>query len=361
VVNAEKALGKAIQPPSVDTIRSAVVFLKKVGALDTTTEALTPLGAHLARLPVPNVQVGKIVIMSAVFGCVTPAVTIAAMLGAKSPFLSPSDAREEANKARDSFARGKSDHLTLFAVAEAYEQAAKGGIGAAKRFCQRNFLSFATMRVVTPTVNQYLQALAEGGFLGDSVSGHALRSKGTHAVPPQYNRHSSSDRLVSAVLCSGLYPNIVQIKAPKHMIKTAYGAVPAENTAKELKYYTRDHGRAFLHPRSINFTQNTYETVWLAYSLMMETSKMYIHDTTQVSPYALLLFGDMPEVDVQQKAIVVDKWIRFSAPGRIAVLVRALRDELKGLLSTKIEHPQTDVSASPVTHAILKLLISNGY
>eukprot|EP00466_Bigelowiella_natans_P014091 jgi/Bigna1/145598/aug1.101_g20306 len=177
--------------------------------------------------------------------------------------------------------------------------------------------------------------------------------------------------------CLGLYPNILKLKAPKRMIRTAYGAVPAENTAKELKFYTKSHGRAFLHPRSVNFSEKAFETTWLAYSQMVQTSKMYVHDSTQVkrvldgfdgllyssqvAPYPLLLFGDVPQIDVQNKAIAVDSWIRFSAPGRIAVLVRALREELAHLLATKLEHPATDVTDAPVTKAILKLLISNGY
>jgi len=360
-LTAEEALSLAIQPPPTESILSSVEFLRKIEALERgETENLTPLGRHLAKLPVGNVQVGKMVLLSAILGCVSPIVTIAAMLTARSPFVSPSDKREEANAARDEFKTGKSDHLTLYSVFQSFSEAEARGSKAAKKFCQRSFLSYSTLRVIGPTIGQYLQALADSGFLPGAKSSR-LRSAGTKAVPATFDRNSKSDRVVCAVIAAGLYPNILKLKAPKRMIRTAYGAVPAENTAKELKFYTKSHGRAFLHPRSVNFSEKAFETTWLAYSQMVQTSKMYVHDSTQVAPYPLLLFGDVPQIDVQNKAIAVDSWIRFSAPGRIAVLVRALREELAHLLATKLEHPATDVTDAPVTKAILKLLISNGY
>eukprot|EP00466_Bigelowiella_natans_P014090 jgi/Bigna1/145597/aug1.101_g20305 len=109
-LTAEEALSLAIQPPPTESIRSSVEFLRKIEALERgETENLTPLGRHLAKLPVGNVQVmsisrvGKMVLLSAILGCVSPIVTIAAMLTARSPFVSPSDKREEANAARDDF------------------------------------------------------------------------------------------------------------------------------------------------------------------------------------------------------------------------------------------------------------------
>ncbi|GAB5359363.1 hypothetical protein AAMO2058_000537600 [Amorphochlora amoebiformis] len=358
-LHAEIALGMAIQPPSVEGIRSSVAFLRKVGAIEEGKEEnLTPLGRHLARLPVGNVQIGKMVLLSAIFGCVTPIVNIAAMLSLKSPFLSPSDKREQANAARDRFSRGKSDHLTLYAVAQAFASVEEKGTHASKKFCERNFLSYSTLRLVKPTVGQYLQSLADAGFL-PGAKPFALRNGAS--VPKAFDINASRDRLLTSVICAGLYPNILQVKAPKHMVKTAHGAALTENEAKELKYYTKSLGRAFLHPCSINFTQHSYESVWLVYSQIVETSKLYVRESTQVTPYALLMFGDPPEINVQSKAISVDKWIHFTAPGRIAVLVRALRKELSLLLETKIQHPKTDIAGSPVVKAILRLLITNGY
>ncbi len=359
---AVQILGLAIQPPPKPAILSAVKFLKKLGALERGSgEGLTPLGQHLARLPVGNVQVGKMVILSAVLGCVEPVVTIAAMMTGRSPFVSPPEKRDEANRARDAFMTGRSDHLTLHHVFREFSDVAqRRGQGATRRWCVENFLHYNTLKMVQPTVGQYLEALADAGFIR-GVSPRALRSRGARALPSIYNRNAAAPRAVSAALCAGLYPNVLKVKAPVKMVKTAFGFEAQGNDAKDLKYYTKELGRVFLHPRSINFSQTKWDSVWLVYLQLVKTSKMYVQDTTQVSPYALLLFGDPPEVQVQQKTISVDHWIKFKAPGRIAVLMRALRAELSRLLEAKIESPEVDVSEAPVVEAILGLLLTNGY
>ena len=61
--------------------------LQDVGAMDDLNE-LSALGFHLAQLPV-DVRVGKILVYGAIFRCLDSALTIAAALTNKSPFISP--------------------------------------------------------------------------------------------------------------------------------------------------------------------------------------------------------------------------------------------------------------------------------
>ena len=56
-------------------------------ALDSE-ERLTPLGHHLANLPV-NPRIGKIILFAAMFSCLSPVLTIASSLGFKEPFVIP--------------------------------------------------------------------------------------------------------------------------------------------------------------------------------------------------------------------------------------------------------------------------------
>jgi hypothetical protein len=68
-------------------------------------------------------------------------------------------------------------------------------------------------------------------------------------------------------------------------------------------------------------TQNIqYESPWLVYLQMMETSKVFVYDATMVHPYALLLFGGTVGVDHANGLVTVDKWIKFRSPSRIAIL-----------------------------------------
>ena len=73
---------------------------------------LTPLGFHLSRLPV-DVRIGKLMLFGAIFKCLDSALTIAACLSYRSPFLSPFDKRNEARKKKLEFSARHSDHLTV--------------------------------------------------------------------------------------------------------------------------------------------------------------------------------------------------------------------------------------------------------
>ena len=51
-------------------------------------EELTPLGYHLATLPV-DPRVGKMILLGAIFSCLDPVLTVASVLGFKDPFVFP--------------------------------------------------------------------------------------------------------------------------------------------------------------------------------------------------------------------------------------------------------------------------------
>lgn len=92
--------------------------MENVGALDRQ-ENLTPLGHHLAALPV-DVRIGKLMLYGAIFGCIDAALTMAACLSYKSPFVSPFGKKEEAMKKKKSFSAGFSDQITTLMAYKVY-------------------------------------------------------------------------------------------------------------------------------------------------------------------------------------------------------------------------------------------------
>lgn len=100
----EQTLLEAIDPPSPKNIRRAIDSLKEVKAL-TSAEALTPLGRQLAKLPL-DVFLGKLIIHGAFFKCLDAAVSIAAILSSKSPFVNTMGSNAQKDLARLSFKRG---------------------------------------------------------------------------------------------------------------------------------------------------------------------------------------------------------------------------------------------------------------
>lgn len=100
----EQTLLEALDPPSPKNIRRAIDSLKEVKAL-TSNEGLTPLGSQLAKLPL-DVFLGKLIIHGAFFRCLDAAVSIAAILSSKSPFVNTMGSNSQRDAARNSFQRG---------------------------------------------------------------------------------------------------------------------------------------------------------------------------------------------------------------------------------------------------------------
>ena len=63
-----------------------VIVPQVLGAL-SAEETLTPLGRHVAGLPLEP-HLAKLLVLSAFLGCLSPALTCAACLSFESPFLS---------------------------------------------------------------------------------------------------------------------------------------------------------------------------------------------------------------------------------------------------------------------------------
>ena len=152
-----KFLGLGIDPPSPLAMRNALTLLEELGAveckwnsedpsielcsqLDVSIE-LTALGFHLATLPVEP-RIGKIMIYGAILGCVEAALTIAASMSSKNFFASSFDNRQAADEARQALAMDNSDHLTVVAVFNEWQEVrAKRGNNKAQKFMVENFIN----------------------------------------------------------------------------------------------------------------------------------------------------------------------------------------------------------------------------
>ena len=105
-------LSKCLEPPSMEQIRTSVTCLLDIKAiLPKANLPLTALGYHLAQMPV-DVRIGKMLITASLLNCIEPALTIAATLAGKSPFMTPPNNREEAAKSHNSFTSSYNYALT---------------------------------------------------------------------------------------------------------------------------------------------------------------------------------------------------------------------------------------------------------
>ncbi|XP_019153740.1 PREDICTED: DExH-box ATP-dependent RNA helicase DExH1 isoform X2 [Ipomoea nil] len=323
-------LNKALQPPDPLSVQNAIELLQTIGALDDAEE-LTPLGRHLCTLPLdPNI--GKMLLMGSFFRCLNPALTIAAALAHRDPFVLPINRKEEADAAKRSFAGDScSDHIALLKAYEGWKDAKRQG--QERAFCWENFLSPITMQMMSDMRMQFLDLLSDIGFID--------KSKG----PQAYNEYSNDLEMVCAILCAGLYPNVVQCK----------------RRGKRTAFYSKDVGKVDIHPASVNASVHLFPLPFLVYSEKVKTSSIFIRDSTNISDYTLLMFGGNLIPSKSGDGIeMLGGYLHFSASKSVLELIKKLRGELDKLLKRKIEEPGLDISTEGkgVVAAVVELLHS---
>lgn len=372
--NIASFLQKAIEPPKADAIDTAIATLNEVGALDGQ-EQLTALGYHLAKLPV-DVHIGKMMLFGAVLGCLSPVLTVAACLSHRSPFSAPREQRDAAERAKRAFVTAKetsdkypsisrgqqSDHLAVVAAYNSWISVSKKwGSKAAYEHCKSNFLNASTLSLLRDMRSQFAILLADIGFI-DLPKGSTTKTYGIVQLvddpkqPFNCNAHLAS--VVKATLCAGLYPNVAKMDEESVKAATALGC-RAGLTSKQKVHWTDGRQEVFIHPSSVNHNLSEFCHPFLVFHEKVKTSKVYIHDTTIISPYTLLLFGGVITVQHETGQVSVDGWLKMHAPAQTAVMFKELRMALDVVLQEVIKNPKGSIigPSKEVVPSIVKLLL----
>ncbi|KAK3332722.1 P-loop containing nucleoside triphosphate hydrolase protein [Cercophora scortea] len=331
----EQTLGEALDPPSAKNIRRAIDALVDVRALTPSSEELTPLGIQLARLPL-DVFLGKLILMGAVFKCLDMAITVAATLSSKTPFIAPFGQRNQADTVRKAFKRGDSDLLTVYNAYSAWKrvcQSATGG-GAEFQFCRKNFLSPQTLMSIEDLKGQLLMSLVDSGFLQltgeERQTLNRVRSSGKRRqqaffeVPKRVNINSDNDTVCQAVIAWSFYPKL--------LVRDVPGGKGLRNVG--------NNQNISLHPTSVNKGNNDLR--WLSYYHIMQSKGFYnAHETTGVDPFAVaLLCGDV-RADLYAGVLVLDgNRARFAVSDwKTMLVIKVLRSRLKEMLTRSFKSP----------------------
>jgi HrpA-like RNA helicase len=324
------------------------------GAVSVESE-LTALGFHLATLPV-DPRVGKMMIYGALFQCTDPALTIAASMSARSPFVSPFDKRDEADAARKEFAIGGSDHLTTLNAFNTWKEMRRTkGERETQTFLRESFLSRLTLFQMEDLRKQFSDLLVDVGFLpkefrlkgGKGRTGRG--SNGPDAPRSTADAYSDNMPLIKAILCAGLYPNI--IVAPRSMVRKD-GTI-SDKEAGECAFQSLK-GEVYLHPCTISFSEKRLDSRYCCYHEIVRTSKTYVRDCTTVSEFALLLFGGSLKVYHTHGVVTVDGWLKFKISPKAAALVKHLRAQMESMLLKKIVSPEEDITGSDEAKGLIQ-------
>jgi len=124
-----------------------------------------------------------------------------------------------------------------------------------------------------------------------------------------YNQYSHDLEMVCAILCAGLYPNVVQCK----------------RRGKRTAFYTKEVGKVDIHPASVNAGVHLFPLPYIVYSEKVKTTSIYIRDSTNISDYALLLFGGNLVPSKSGEGIdMLEGYLHFSASKSVIDLIRVM-------------------------------------
>ncbi|KAJ9092668.1 hypothetical protein QFC21_006733 [Naganishia friedmannii] len=297
-------LSKALDPPSPINVARAVSSLVEVKAL-TTAEEITPMGLLLSRLPVdvhlgtplhfsrnlnPYTKAftlpGKFLLLAALFKCLDPALTIAATLNSKSPFVAPFGREQEADTIKQSFKKELRQQLYSYLV-------------------DTNFVR------ITPAEKEAIaRARYRKGFRTSFVT-----------IPNELNENAEDENMLNAALVAGLYPKIL--------------IVEGGNGLKTLG----NNQSISIHPSSINFRGRIadFGVNHMVYYTIMQSKKLYAWETSPVDDIALfLLCGEILDIKTWASSVILDRKIKFNMPPITILALQRLRTEFANCLSQRM-------------------------
>lgn len=338
VEDAGAFLGRALQAPPQKSIENATELLRLIGALDRHREVLTPLGEHLAMLPV-DPRLGKMLLYAVMLQCLDPILTIAASLGFRNPFTLALLEKSAADRAKLEFAASRvSDHDAFLAAYNGWRAAGYRG----PQFARRNFLSHTTLGMIDEMRMQFVQLLSDAGFL-------TMRAASARAGPrapkysPELDNNSHNGALVKGVLVAGLFPSLCRV----------------DFRTKRVVLFTRSDGKVKPHPGSVaNLLHQQHTHRWLVYYEKVRSTGLYLLDVSEVSPLAVCLFGGPIDIDPTSRRLLVatgdaalgntsklpenvarKPWVTFADPNNVAPLIQDVRRALDGKIEQKLIDP----------------------
>lgn len=318
-------LAEAIEPPSAKAVDGSVIDLQALDAI-TDDEGITPLGRLLSTLPV-HPTLGKMIVLGIIFRCLDPMLVLGAASAERSLFLSPLDARFEAQEAKLSFVEGSgSDHIALLnAVRELRRLRDEQGEQSMKQFAHRNFLHANAFRTIDATAAQIESLLVDAGLIPFTTTYNRSRSQ---LGSPSLNENSHKVPLIKALALAGFHPNL---------------AVNQGGRA----FRTPGEKAAIVHPSSVNAPRDKQDNNLVKYGTLYTYGQMarsndgrsiFLRDTTETTPLMATLFGGKLKRNEERGSIIeLDNWLPFyvsSSDRRTAKTIIEFRKALERLLTT---------------------------
>ncbi|WVN88411.1 uncharacterized protein L203_103620 [Cryptococcus depauperatus CBS 7841] len=322
----ESVLLQALDPPSSINIQRAVASLVEVKAL-TLYEDITPLGKLLSKLPM-DVHLSKFLLVATMLGCLDPALTVAATLNSKSPFVTPFGFESQARAAKQSFAVGNSDFLTIANVFMSWRKASDNP-RFVQTFCRKNFVSLRNLQQIEELRQQLLAYLIDSSFVNVNPTQRQAISQSrfsrgvqTHFVPipPELNTNGENFNVLNAALVAGLYPKL--------LVLDESGSMKTISNQQSV----------VIHPSSVNFKlpYNEFESNYLIYFTIMHSKRLYAWEVGPVENISLaLLGGDIADFKVSASSLILDRKIKYHIQPKLSIAIKHIREQFAQAMSQR--------------------------
>ncbi|KAK9807916.1 hypothetical protein WJX73_001801 [Symbiochloris irregularis] len=348
-------LAKAPEPPMQVAVEAAVALLRRIGALDGEEETLTVLGRHLAALPLPPAT-AKLLLWGVLLSCLDPLLTVACASAFRDPWVLPIDSRDRSKAAaiRTGFAEqlgGHSDQLAIVAAYNGWVQACT--VGRERQYAARNYVSHATMNMISGMRSQLLRELQARGLVA-SVQAASWRA--------------ADLGVVRSVLACGLYPLVGRL------LPRQGAAAKGTRERSGASILTSKAEKAAIHLGSVN-TSLTFppqsrdgrqECPLVAFEeLTRSEGRLMVRSCTAVNAHMLALVAahaaatppdDDGVEDVDwQPLLSLDHWMVLKVPSSgVASSLLLLRQRLAAAFAAKVQDPRMHLP--PAQRAALELI-----
>lgn len=322
----EDVLSRALDPPTPVNVQRAISALVEVRAL-TPSEDITPMGRLLSMLPT-DVHLGKFLLTAVLFRCLDPALTIAAALSSKSPFIVPLGMEQEADRAKSSFRIDNSDFLTIHNAFSSWRRASENP-SFVRKFCRVNFLSHQNLQQIEELRQQFLGFLVDSSFITVERSFVRELSRARFGrnrtrfvnVPQHLDSNGSNTALINSALTAGLYPKVLAI----------------DSSSGQMRTISNNQSAAF-HPTSVNFGRKPVDfgVNHLVYFTLMHSKKMYAWETGPIDDLAIVLLCGESEFKIHSNMLSIDRKIRYQLAPKANVALKILRQHLTTILALQL-------------------------
>ena len=330
-------LARAPSAPPAAAVAAALDGLSQLQACDSAADGgstLTPLGVHLAHLPV-DARLGKMLVLATLFdGCVAPMLTVCAFLASGRPLFSAPRAQQKDLSAAQRAAYGstRSDALAAAAAYDGAERArADGGAKAERTYCDRHFVSTRALHELRETRRDLERSLRSAGF---DVGGGGGGGGGGGDAP-----FAEVGPLLRSIICAALYPSVA--RATRQRSKKAGGGA-----YEKLTLDGAQTDQVWAHPSSLLSDTADPADGFYAFGERTEGAegRPFVRDLTSVSALGLLVFGAKPhELSVekvkQSGRVELPAGFGVRCAPTVAMLLKLLRRELDRVLTARVARP----------------------